>query len=157
MSERFFYEENDHTNSINNVQKYNNPPVVPTSGPVFELFSEVYRIANEHNMSAQEVKTLVADLFFIFEKRFNELDYEMPETVPEGGVLFDANEHDDDQIKGYSLNSGINKLENFDKYLDSMGILISPEAKNGGQHMTIADLKYTKEFKPDEIDDDNDY
>jgi hypothetical protein len=156
MSERFNYSDHEGNDEpIGYIEKYIGPPILPKLGPQHEWFQSLLKIAASHSMSAEEVYKMVTDTFFIFENRFNELGQSIPEQVQNGGNIFIANEHAEDELSDVPPEQGIKDLTPFLEYVDSTHILITTESENGGQYLKDFDLKNTENIRITKDDHDN--
>lgn len=137
MSERIDYSEYTNFEDDDTID-----PQIPTSGPLYELFTEMLKIAENHKLSSEETWELSYDLHQLFKKRSFAISDNNDHMLDEGGSILDPL----DQVTGAS-GSSADFFEYFDRYeplLDGFSILVTPESESGGV--------YNPDFEPADLE-----
>lgn len=107
-------------------------PSVPKEGPLFELFSEMLKIAENHALTAEETWELAYDLSDLFNKRGHEAFEVDEEFDTDDSIYPDENDFSDSE---HTLSPNTySYLDTYYPLLDSTSILANFVTHYGGTH-----------------------
>lgn len=126
-------------------------PSVPSEGPLFELFSETLKIAENHALTAEETWELVNDLFELYNQRGIE-SFDIDHHPDESGGLYDD---PDNPFKSHETlsNRAAQYLDTYYPLLDSTSILANSVTIEGGTHFENFNEEETHSLTSDELDE----
>lgn len=114
-------------------------PTIPTSGPLYELFTEMLKIAQSYALTGEELREMSFELYNLFEARAFSVADENQHTIEEGGIMLDPL----DQVCADTARRSefYEYLDHFIPLVDGFSILVTRESEVGG--------RYGPEFVPD--------
>jgi hypothetical protein len=128
-------------------------PQLPTSGPLYELFSEMLRIAQNHSLTSGEIFELTFELHYLYKMRSYAMSEDNQHTFEEGAIMIDPLDQTIEQRA--TREEFYEVLDTYEPLLDGFSILVSREAEVGGRFQPELDPAETtrvddKYFKDDD-------